>query len=101
MTGTGSRANTRSRTHAVAPPTAARKVKSRTVRRRHVVLRPEEGIVHTPPIIESDLKVFQVKYLRWFSLLCSKCGEEVPRMILLQVTERGHLRIFPLSRYDI
>jgi hypothetical protein len=37
MTGTGSR------THAVASPTAAQKVKSRSARRRHAVLRPEKG----------------------------------------------------------
>jgi hypothetical protein len=39
MTGTGSR------THAVAPPTAAQEVTSRSARRRHVVLRPEKGTV--------------------------------------------------------
>jgi len=41
MTGTGSR------THAVAPRTAAQEVTSRSARRRHVVLRPEKGTVHT------------------------------------------------------
>ena len=37
MTGTGIS------THAVASPTAAQEVKSRSARRRHAVLRPEKG----------------------------------------------------------
>ena len=37
MTGTGIT------THAVASPTAAQEVKSRSARRRHAVLRPEKG----------------------------------------------------------
>jgi hypothetical protein len=47
MTGTGSR------THAVASPTAAQKVKSRSARRRHAVLRPEKGTAHITRIIQT------------------------------------------------